>query len=213
MEKLGEGYQPKIVTFDSQTQIKQMTLREILWSDFKQNGKPPVCETKISEIFGGTKTKLKNAFLNNGLNFNPLEERMSCEVTSGNEKIIEIGDVQFFKNTHFVTPNHLELMISENGYRLSSLLGGKSSMCLIQTCPTFTSKYPMLWEYLQSNFNAPVAFVFITDNNLPQMIPQIDTEKLCEASYNYLLTSLNKWKINTEILEKYYKCLHYNVLI
>lgn len=213
MKQQGELYQSKVVVFDSQTQIKQMTLREILWSDFQKNGKPPIYESKISEIFGGTKTQIKKSFLNNGINFIPTQEEKSGDENIIGEQIIEIGDLQLFERTQFVESRHLELMIGEYGYKLNELVIKNASAYLIHSSSSFISNHPKLWEELQNNFNSPVAFVFLTEGDKSQIIPQIDTHKLWEDSYNYLLTSLKKWKIDTTLLEKYYNCLYYNLLI
>ena len=105
-------------------------------------------------------------------------------------KTIEIGKKQLFEHTYFFDVHHLEVMISEYGCELNRLVGKNASMYLIHNSTNFILNHPKLWEALQNNFNAPVAFVFLTESQEAQIIPQIDTDKLCEATYDYLLESL-----------------------
>ncbi|WP_285011253.1 hypothetical protein [Lactococcus garvieae] len=204
-------YKIKVVKFDDETHVRQATLREIRETNFK-NGKSTIYEKNIIEIFGKSVSQIKQAFVNNGINFYDSNQKNKQEEFNS-EFFVEIGNSQIFKYTHFYNINQLEEMIVKYDYKLIDLIQEKPAVYLIHNEQEYMTKYPKVYEGILKLFNTPQIFIFLTEDNTSGILSQIERQIFEALSYEYIIHLWKGWKIETLTLERIYQCLHFNVMV
>ncbi|MDG4975126.1 hypothetical protein [Lactococcus lactis] len=211
-------YKIKIVDFDSKTNVKQATLRDVKWESGKVGRKSLIYESNILEIFGSSIIKVKEAFDNNGVSFyepaqnTPDVERDESD-KQGPEFFVEIGNNQVFQYTQFYDISRLEEMISKYDYKLNELIHEKLAIYLIHNELDFMIKYPNLWRKIQESFNAPMIFIFLTVGSESKMLHHFETGNLMALSYEYIIMLWKSWNIETLTLEWLYEAIRFNIMI
>ena len=204
-ENLKEEYRAKIVTFDSHTKIKQITLREILWNDFQQKGKPKIYESNIIEIFGGNFYQIKKAFINNGLS---IQNTDLCSI----EDVIEIGIDCIFNNENFYSLDELlEKLEYDSTINMRTIL--PMGILFIQINKELAFKYSRVYKKLTSLVEDCYILVFINDSSFPTIIPFLDLENKNDLSLEYILQLYRGWEKPVAFLEQFYECLRFNIMI
>lgn len=211
-------YKIKIVDFDSKTDVKQATLRDVKWASGEVRKKSLIYESNILEIFGSSIFKIKEAFDNNGVSFYDYAQNTSGVERNESDKqspefFVEIGNNQVFQYTQFYDISQLEEMISKYDYKLNELIHEKLAIYLIHNELDFMIKYPNLWRKIQESFNTPIIFIFLTVESEPRMLHHFENGNLMTLSYEYIIILWKRWNIDTLTLEWLYEAIRFNIMI
>ena len=207
-------YQIKTVDFDSKTNVKQATLREIIWTDFDSKGKPPIYESNIVEIFGESDEQVKQAFLNNGIKFFPPVNNNEKEEDLDSEIITEIGSKQIFEHTQFKNIDLLEQMMTVYDYKLNDLIPKNGAILIIHTPVHFKEKYPRFYMEMKKELVVDVRlFLFVSCTSAPQILTQEFIPKEEYSSLEYVRRLWKGWGVETSTLEQIDECLRFNIMI
>ena len=210
-------YKTKVVEFDSETQVKQATLREILWDDFKEHSKPYIYESNVIEIFGESEEKIKQAFLNNGIKFyDPnLKSKVKENIKLDPERIVEIGSAQLFEFSQFITSEDIEEMMRNYGYKLDEVIERNGAILIIHNGVELQKKFPLLYAGLLEKiiYSDNLLFLFLSVGQTLQFLPQINLAGHEISSYEYVLKLWQSWEVDTTCLKRLYQALLYNIMI
>lgn len=207
-------YKIKIVDFDSKTNVKQATLREIIWTEFESKGKPPIYESNIVEIFGESDEQVNQAFLNNGIKFYPPVKNNEKEDGLDSEIVTEIGNKQVFEHTQYKNIDLLEQMMTVYDYKLNDLIPQNGAILIIHTPVHFKEKYSRFYmEITKALVNDVRLFLFLSCTSTPQILTHEFIAKEEYSSLEYVRRLWKAWGVETSALERIDECLCFNIMI